>query len=68
MGEKDDSGDFDLFLTKTLDISDWAGFAARKAEAEERGKLYGRGLASYVEWTSANVMNEMAHDRSAAAR
>jgi carbon-monoxide dehydrogenase large subunit len=61
MGEKYDSGDFDLFLTKTLEISDWKGFAARKAEAEKRGKLYGRGLASYVEWTSANVMNEMAH-------
>lgn len=61
MGEKYDSGDFNLFLTKTLEASDWAGFAARKAEAEKRGKLYGRGLASYVEWTSANVMNEMAH-------
>jgi carbon-monoxide dehydrogenase large subunit len=61
MGEKYDSGDFDLFLTKTLDASDWKGFEARKAEAEKRGKLYGRGLASYVEWTSANVMNEMAH-------
>ena len=61
MGEKYDSGDFDLFLTRTLEAADWAGFAARKAEAEGRGKLYGRGLASYVEWTSANVMNEMAH-------
>ena len=61
MGEKYDSGDFDLFLTKTLEAADWNGFAARKAEAEKRGKLYGRGLASYVEWTSANVMNEMAH-------
>ncbi|MBS0219274.1 MAG: xanthine dehydrogenase family protein molybdopterin-binding subunit [Proteobacteria bacterium] len=61
MGEKYDSGDFNRFLTKTLEISDWAGFAARKAEAEKRGKLYGRGLASYVEWTSANVLNEMAH-------
>src|SRR5882757_3578789 len=61
MGEKYDSGDFDLFLSKTLEIADWAGFEARKAEAEKRGKLYGRGLASYVEWTSANVMNEMAH-------
>lgn len=61
MGEKYDSGDFDLFLTKTLEASDWKGFEARKAEAEKRGKLYGRGLASYVEWTSANVMNEMAH-------
>ena len=61
MGEKYDSGDFDLFLTKTLGASDWQGFAARKADAEKRGKLYGRGLASYVEWTSAMVMNEMAH-------
>jgi len=61
MGEKYDSGDFDLFLTKTLEAADWKGFEARKAEAAKRGKLYGRGLASYVEWTSANVMNEMAH-------
>ena len=61
MGEKYDSGDFDLFLTKTLEAADWQGFEARKADAQRRGKLYGRGLASYVEWTSANVMNEMAH-------
>jgi carbon-monoxide dehydrogenase large subunit len=61
MGERYDSGDFDLFLTKTLAAADWNGFAARKAEAEKRGKLLGRGLASYVEWTSAMVMNEMAH-------
>ena len=61
MGEKYDTGDFNLFLTKTLAAADWDGFPARKAEAEKRGKLYGRGLASYVEWTSANVMNEMAH-------
>ena len=61
MGEKYDSGDFNLFLTKTLEAADWNGFPARKAAAEKRGKLYGRGLASYVEWTSAMVMNEMAH-------
>ncbi len=61
MGEKYDSGDFNLFLTKTLEAADWSGFDARKADAAKRGKLYGRGLASYVEWTSANVMNEMAH-------
>ena len=61
MGEKYDTGDFNLFLTKTLAAADWNGFAARKAEAEKRGKLYGRGLASYVEWTGAMVMNEMAH-------
>jgi carbon-monoxide dehydrogenase large subunit len=61
MGEKYDSGDFDLFLTKTLEAADWKGFEMRKADAAKRGKLYGRGLASYVEWTSAMVLNEMAH-------
>ena len=61
MGEKYDTGDFNLFLTRTLEAADWNGFGARKEEAEKRGKLYGRGLASYVEWTSAMVMNEMAH-------
>ena len=61
VGEQYDTGDFNLFLTKTLAAADWNGFAARKAEAEKRGKLYGRGLASYVEWTGAMVMNEMAH-------
>jgi aerobic carbon-monoxide dehydrogenase large subunit len=61
MGEKYDSGDFNLFLSKVLPAADWDGYATRKAEAEKRGKLYGRGLATYVEWTSANVMNEMAH-------
>jgi carbon-monoxide dehydrogenase large subunit len=61
MGEKYDSGDFDLFLTNVLKTADWDGFEARKAAAGKRGKLYGRGLATYVEWTSAAVLNEMAH-------
>ncbi|TXL69767.1 xanthine dehydrogenase family protein molybdopterin-binding subunit [Vineibacter terrae] len=61
MGETYDSGDFDLFLSGVLKAADWDGFAARKTAAEARGKLYGRGLATYVEWTSANVLQEMAH-------
>ncbi|MBL8673428.1 MAG: xanthine dehydrogenase family protein, partial [Rhodospirillales bacterium] len=61
MGEKYDSGDFDLFLTKVLKAADYDGFAARKAAAQKRGRLYGRGLATYIEWTSALVFDEMAH-------
>jgi aerobic carbon-monoxide dehydrogenase large subunit len=30
-------------------VADWDGFAARRAEAEARGKLLGLGLANYVE-------------------
>src|SRR5207302_5295110 len=32
-----------------LEASDWAGFAARRAQSESRGKLRGRGMAAYIE-------------------
>ena len=32
--------------------ADWAGFAARRARSEARGKLRGRGLACYLEVTA----------------
>jgi carbon-monoxide dehydrogenase large subunit len=48
-----DGGDFRKILENVLRQSDWAGFAARKAEAQRRGKLRGRGLSVYLEWTGA---------------
>ena len=44
-----DSGDYPEVLRKALDISGFAGIAQRKAEARERGKLLGIGLATCVE-------------------
>ncbi|MEQ8640841.1 MAG: xanthine dehydrogenase family protein molybdopterin-binding subunit [Alphaproteobacteria bacterium] len=44
-----DCGDFHGVLDKALEVSEWAGFAARKAAAKGRGKLRGIGLASYLE-------------------
>jgi carbon-monoxide dehydrogenase large subunit len=32
-----------------LDIADWKGADARRADAKKRGKLYGVGMANYVE-------------------
>ena len=46
---KYDSGDPKACLAKALDVADWAGFAARKAESASRGKLRGIGLCTYVE-------------------
>ena len=40
-------------------IADWDGFAARRREAEARGKLLGLGLANYVE-SSIGAPNERA--------
>ncbi|WP_284163757.1 xanthine dehydrogenase family protein molybdopterin-binding subunit [Frigidibacter sp. SD6-1] len=44
-----DSGDYPALLARAETLFDWAGFDARRAEAAGRGKLLGRGLATYVE-------------------
>lgn len=53
LGDVYDSGAFDRVLEALLEHADWNGFAARRAESEGRGRLRGRGLASYLEWTGA---------------
>ena len=44
-----DTGDFEAVLDRALEISDYAGFAGRKAASEAKGKLRGVGMASYIE-------------------
>ncbi len=44
-----DAGDYDATLDAALKAADYAGFPARKAEAEKRGKLRGIGLSCYIE-------------------
>ena len=44
-----DSGDPAALLDKALAEADWNGFAARRAEAEARGRLRGIGLAMFIE-------------------
>jgi len=51
-----DCGNFASVLDKALAAADWNGFASRKSAAQKRGRLYGRGIACYVEVTgSANL-------------
>ena len=44
-----DAGDYEASLDAAMAAADYSGFAARKAEAEARGKLRGIGFASYIE-------------------
>lgn len=44
-----DSGEYEKNMDWAMDIADWKGADARRAEAKKRGKLYGVGLANYVE-------------------
>ena len=39
-----DCGDFEGVLADALKTSDWAGFAARRAQSRSQGKLRGRGM------------------------
>jgi aerobic carbon-monoxide dehydrogenase large subunit len=49
VGARYDSGTYAANMDIAMRIGDWPGFAARRAEAAQRGKLLGRGLANYVE-------------------
>ncbi len=57
-GQTYDCGDFPKLLKEVLAAADWDGFAARKAAAAKRGRLYGRGLACYIEITGSARVTE----------
>jgi aerobic carbon-monoxide dehydrogenase large subunit len=44
-----DTGNYHATMDKLLEISDRAGFEARRAASASRGKLRGYGVASYIE-------------------
>ena len=58
MGQVYDSGKFESILDQGLALARWNDFAAREAESRTRGKLRGRGLASFLEWTGGNAFEE----------
>ncbi len=53
LGDVYDSGDFARVLEGVLKLADWAGFPARREDSKRRGRLRGRGLSMYLEWTGA---------------
>ena len=53
LGDVYDAGEFARILDRVLAESDWQGYPARAEESKRRGKLRGRGLAVYIEWTGA---------------
>ncbi len=44
-----DAGDYEASLNAAMEAADWAGFPARKAEAESRGMKRGIGMSCYIE-------------------
>ena len=49
IGPTYDSGNFPKIMGRALEVSDYEGFASRRAESESRGLLRGVGIANYIE-------------------
>ena len=58
MGQTYDGGQFERMLDQGLVLGDWAGFEARHAESQARGKLRGRSVTTFLEWTGGPVLVE----------
>ncbi len=58
MGKTYDSGQFERVIDRGLAHADWRGFDERARGSTARGKLRGRGLATFLEWTGADVFEE----------
>jgi carbon-monoxide dehydrogenase large subunit len=54
-----DSGDYPLAMQSVLRLADWDGFPARRAEARQRGRCRGIGIANYLD-TATGVPREKA--------
>jgi aerobic carbon-monoxide dehydrogenase large subunit len=44
-----DTGDYDACLNRALELADVAGFASRREESKQKGKLRGIGYSCYIE-------------------
>jgi aerobic carbon-monoxide dehydrogenase large subunit len=51
MGEKFDSGNFPHMLDRILEHADWKGYDKRRKASAARGRLRGRAISTFLEWT-----------------
>jgi aerobic carbon-monoxide dehydrogenase large subunit len=58
MAQTYDCGQFEKMLDQGLALADWSGYDARRAQSAARGKLRGRGIATFLEWTGGNALVE----------
>ena len=58
MAKTYDSGQFEKVMDEALALADWRGFQRRHDASAARGRLRGQGLATFLEWTGADVFEE----------
>ncbi|SFM83802.1 xanthine dehydrogenase family protein molybdopterin-binding subunit [Variovorax sp. OV329] len=58
MAQVYDSGRFEHVMKQGLALADWDGFGARAAQSQSRGRVRGLGIATFLEWTGGNALQE----------
>ena len=61
MGQVYDVGDFEMIMDEALQKADWNGFAQREATSKAKGLWRGLGVATFLEWTGGNALEENVH-------
>ena len=58
MGQVYDTGAFEMIMDQAMEKADWAGFAQREAASKAKGLWRGLGIATFLEWTGGNALEE----------
>ncbi len=58
MGQVYDTGAFEMIMNEALEKADWHGFAKREAASKAQGLWRGLGIATFLEWTGGNALEE----------
>ena len=58
MGQTYDCGQFEAIMDQAMVLADWSGFAARAEDSAKRGLVRGQGIATFLEWTGGNALEE----------
>jgi carbon-monoxide dehydrogenase large subunit len=58
MGQTYDTGEFEKIMNQGLQLADWDGFESRRQTSLVNGKWRGLGIATFLEWTGGNALEE----------
>jgi carbon-monoxide dehydrogenase large subunit len=61
MGQVYDTGAFESIMDQSLALAHWDSFADRAATSQAKGLWRGLGIATFLEWTGGNALEENVH-------
>ncbi len=61
MGQTYDVGQFESIMDQGLALAQWSSFEQRAAESAKQGLWRGLGIATFLEWTGGNALEENVH-------